>query len=216
MERKKFEELVEEIRPSGEETLVKTEIAQDDLESLTKEQAEELVALFGSTTLIRLPEREREFFEWLRQEDRAVWEDLWGDAPEGELYYVSMAHLTSLLPGRRGFPVCDLVENDNYYFTGEDLTPEEGKVFVENALDIVADQGELSMDQAFAIEVWRGPIDQWRFSWMYKLPLAEVRKMVHWLITEGILRVPKQRPENEPPIESAPPSNGTIPGFDQT
>ncbi len=212
LDTKRFEALKEEIRPEGDETLIHAEIPQEDLAAMSGEQADELVALFGSTTLIRLPEREREFFDWLRAEDPAVWEDLWGDTPPDELYYVSIAHLTSFLPGTRGFPVCDLVNNDNYWFTENDLTPEEGKIFVEHALDVVAEQGDLSMDQAFAIEVWRGPIDQWRFAWMYNIPLAEVRKMVHWLITEGVLQVPQQRSEDDAPIESHPPRNGSLPG----
>lgn len=211
MDTERFEQLKKEIRPEGEETLIYAEIPQTDLESMSREQAVELIEMFGATTLIRLPNREREFFEWLREEDAPVWEDLWGDTPVDELYYVSISHLTSLLPGARGFPVCDLVSNDNYFFTGDDLTPEEGKIFVEHALDVIAEQGDLTMDQAFAIEVWRGPIDQWRFAWMYGIPLPEVRKMVHWLITEGILQVPQQRPDEGPPIEVSPPQNGTFP-----
>ena len=79
---------------------------------------------------------------------------------------------------------------------------------MESALDIINEKGQLAMEQAFMVEVWRGPIDQWRFAYMYNLPLSEVKKMVHWLITEGLLGAPRQRPENEPPIESAPLSNG--------
>ncbi|MCB0712523.1 MAG: hypothetical protein KDD67_09355 [Ignavibacteriae bacterium] len=183
------------------------ELSEEELTALTQEQADELVSLFGYNTMILLPEREQQFFNWLQENDRLVWDDLW-DAEDDKPYYVSMAHLASFLPGRRGFPICDLVNQENYCFTSDEITENDGSVYVENALDVIADKKQLAMEQAFAVEVWRGPIDQWRFAWMYNLPLEEVKKMVRWLITEGILSVPKQRPENEPPIEVMPPSNG--------
>ena len=123
-----------------------------------------------------------------------------------------MAHVGSLLPGKRGFPICDLAENPNYSFTGDDITEEDGKTFVQHALDVVAEKGDLSMDQAFMIEVWRAPIDIWRFSWMYNLPIAEVKKMVHWLLEETILNAPAQREENPAPIESSPLENPLLSG----
>ena len=207
MEQTAFTELKSRLAPLNEAGIEKREMNEQEINALQSEQAEELVALFGGNVLIPLPERERTFFSWLRKHDPHVWNDLWG-SDEDESYYVSLSHLTSFMPKQRGFPICDLVEHDNYYFTSDEITESDGKVYVESALDIVAENGKLSMDQAFMVEVWRGPIDQWRFAYMYNLPLAEVKKMVHWLISEGVLGVPRQRPENEPPIESAPPSNG--------
>ena len=210
MDEQNYTALKERLGNTDESPVVFTELSQEALGSLTGEQADELTSLFGYNMMIRLPERERNFFDWLRENDRPVWDDLW-DVEDDKPYYVSMAHLSSFLPGRRGFPICDLVSQDNFYFTSDDITENDGKVYVENALDMIADRKQLAMEQAFAVEVWRGPIDQWRFAWMYNLPLEEVKKMVRWLITEGILDVPKQRPENEPPIEVAPPSNGSSP-----
>ncbi len=204
MEATEFNDLKDRLVPKGEETLITAELSTEEIESMTPEQADELVAMYGATTLVRLPESEREYFEWLKEEDRVIWDDLWGGVEENELYYVSMSHLRGLLPGKRGFPICDLAENPNFYFTSDDITEENGSAFVEHAVEVITDKGDLSMDQAFVIEVWRGPIDLWRFAWMYNLPVVEVRKMVHWLLKEEILAVPTQREENPAPIESAP------------
>ncbi len=208
MEPQIFRTLKERLEWTGEAPVHFTELSEEELTSLTGEQAQELISLFGYNTMIRLPERERNFFDWLRGNDPSVWEDLW-DAEDDRQYYVSMSHLKSFLPGQRGFPICDLVGQENFYFTSDEITENDGKIFVENALDVIADRGKLAMEQAFAVEVWRGPIDQWRFAWMYNLPLDDVKKMVRWLITEGVLDVPKQRPEDQPPIEVTPPPNGT-------
>lgn len=207
MEQQTYISLKEQLEEGHESPVTFKEVATEDLALLTKEQAEELTLLFGGNTMIRLPEKEQDFFNWLFEQDKSVWSDLWNEEDERQ-YYVSMAHLTSFLPGQRGFPICDLVNQENFFFTQEEITETDGKIYVERALDIINEKGQLSMDQAFMVEVWRGPIDQWRFAWMYNLPLDEVKKMVRWLIKEGVLNVPRQRPENEPPIEVMPLSNG--------
>lgn len=206
MESTAYNKLKERLRPLAGTGIELKQMSGEEIGELTPEQAGELVELFGGGTLIPLPEKERAFFDWLHEHDRPVWEDLWG-TEENPGYYVSLTHLPTFLPKQRGFPICDLVDNDNYYFMSEDIT-EDGKVFVESAFDIIAEEKQITMQQAFVVEVWRGPIDQWRFAYMYNLPLGDVKKMVHWLISEGLIDVPKQRPENEPPIESAPPTNG--------
>jgi len=205
MEQSLFEQLIERFAQPESTGLAVAEISGEELAGLTVEQAAELVERFGGTAMIRLPDRERKFFDWLREHDPSVWIDLWGE--EGN-YHVSLSHLPSFLPGGRGFPICDLYNQENFFFTQEEITAEDGKIFIEQALDVLAENEKLAMEQAFAIEVWRGPIDQWRFAWMYDLPLVEVKKMVIWLIREGVLDAPRQRAENDPPIEVAPPPNG--------
>jgi hypothetical protein len=184
MEEIQFRALVQRLRPAGE-GIRATEITEEEIAALTREQAEELVALYGATTLMTLPTKEREFFAWLRAEDEEIWKDLWGG--DEEPYRVSLGNLPELLPNRRGFPVCDLVEHPNYYFTTENIAPEDGSGFLDAALAIVRSNRKLSMDQAFVVEVWRAPIDQWRFAYIYRQPLAEVKAMVQWLLSEGIL-----------------------------
>ncbi|MCC7437175.1 MAG: hypothetical protein IT211_01625 [Armatimonadetes bacterium] len=168
------------------------EISDAEMSELSAEQVQELLARFGSNTLIRLPEREQQFFEWLRQHDAPVWEDLWGG--DQEPYIVSLGYLSDLLPGRRGFLICDLAEQQNFIFSSHNITHDEGKLMVDAALDVLAANGRLTMDQAFMVEVWRGPIDLWRFTYMYGVSLAEAKRMILWLISEGalLLTVPEE------------------------
>jgi hypothetical protein len=192
-----FRELLQRLRPAGE-GIHSTRITEEEIADLTREQAEELVALYGSTTLMTLPTKEQRFFAWLREQDEPIWNDLWGG--EEDTYRVSIGYLPDLLPNRRGFLICDLVDNQNYYFTKDNITAEDGSGYLDAALEIVKNEGKLSMDQAFVVEVWRAPIDQWRFAYMYRQPLAEVKAMVQWLISEGILTLPAPREpeENQP------------------
>jgi hypothetical protein len=198
MEQYEFNEMVERLR-GGETSVRKVTIPEEMIARLSREQAEELVSIYGSTTLMTLPASEQRFFRWLRDADPSVWEDLWGGGDDEE-YLVSIAYLPELLPKRRGFLICDLVEQQNYFFTEQSITPEDGKIYLDAALDIVHESGKLAMEQAFVIEAWRAPIDQWRFAYNYRVPLEEVKKMVLWLIAEGILLLP---PEDDGSAETS-------------
>jgi hypothetical protein len=140
-----------------------------------------------------LPARDREFYAWLRQQDPAIWDDLWeGDE---EPYLVGIGNLPDLLPNRRGFLISDLANNPNYYFSDSHIT-DDGRIYFDAALEIVKNNGKLSLQQAFVVEVWRAPIDQWRFAYMYNIPLATVKEMVQWLLDEGILTLSLQEEED--------------------
>lgn len=190
-----FEDLARRLQQPAE-GIHMVEITDEEITALTREQAEQLVALYGSNALITLPHREQEFFAWLRQHDEPVWNDLWGG--DEHPYQVSLGYLPDLLPNRRGFAICDLVENPNYYFTVNNISQEEGTPFLDAALAIIRKEERLSMEQAFVVEVWRAPIDQWRFAFLYRLPLDQVKAMVQWLMAEGILTPPAQREEDQP------------------
>jgi hypothetical protein len=186
-----FEELKQRL-DSGNETIHRVDISDEEIVSLSREQAEDLMAHFGSHVLITLPPREREFFEWIRQFDPEVWEDLWGG--DEEPYLVSIGFLADLLPNRRGFLICDLVRQENYDFSAANIS-DEGKIYFDAALEIVRNNGKLSLAQAFIVEVWRAPIDQWRFAYMYNIALESVKELVQWLLAEELLL--KTLPEEE-------------------
>jgi len=200
MLQEEFDALVRRLDTPGD-TVRTADLGEEEIGRLTQEQAARLVEIYGWNRLIRLPERERAFFDWLRREDEPIWNDLWGG--EEEPYIVSLGYLLDLTPKRRGFSICDLTEHQNFYFTQENISPEEGKPLVDASLDIIAAEGRLSMDQAFLVEVWRAPIDQWRFAYMYKVPLAEVKKMVLWLLSEGILVLSEENEESAEQSDSA-------------
>ena len=204
MEQNEFDGIVEMIE-GADGTIRTVTIPEELIARLTRGQADELVARYGATTLMKLPASEVRFFSWLRENDPTVWADLWGDDEE---YLVSIAYLPELLPKRRGFLICDLAEQQNYFFTEQSITPEDGKVYLDAALDIVHDNGRLAMEQAFVIEAWRAPIDVWRFAYNYRVPLADVKNMVLWLIAEGILLLPPEEDEpSTPDAGGAPEAN---------
>lgn len=184
MTQEEFQDLLQRLRPV-EERIHSVQINEDEIARLTREQAEEVVALYGGNALMTLPQKERQFFAWLKENDEPIWNDLWGS--DEEPYRVSLGYLPDLLPNRRGFVICDLVDNPNYFFTVDDIGAENGSAYLDAALSIVKSEGKLSMDQAFVVEVWRAPIDQWRFAYMYRQPLDEVKTMVQWLLSEEIL-----------------------------
>ena len=87
------------------------------LKEMSNEQAEHLSRRLGPTTLMKLPDSEIKFFEWVKKEDREVWNDLW-DNPEEEEYLVGMNFLPRFVKKEgRGFPICDLLSVNNYFFT---------------------------------------------------------------------------------------------------
>ncbi len=190
-----YRQLLDRLK-SPAEAIHTVELTDQEIASLTPQQADELVAQYGSTSLMMLPKSERDYFDWLRAEDPEIWKDLWGG--EDQPYLISLGNLPDLLPNRRGFLICDLLENPNYYFTAADITREEGSAFCDAAIERVKSNEPLSLDQAFVVEVWRAPIDMWRFSYNYQLPLAETKRVVRWLLDEGILthnRTGRREPE---------------------
>lgn len=203
MEQNEFRDLVKQLH-ADDDAVHEVSIPEDLIASMTVEQAGEIAALFGATTLLWLPAREQAFFEWLRETDVAVWNDLWGadDRP----YLVSISFLPELLPKRRGFLICDLVEHQNFFFTDQSITAEDGRIFLDAALDVVHANGQLTMPQAFVVEIWRAPIDLWRFAYTYGQPLDEVKKMVIWLLSEDVLLLPPV--EDESVSDETPSTNG--------
>ena len=90
------------------------EFTNDELSSLSEENALEIERHFHGNTLMKLPECERVFFNWLKKVDQSVWEDLWGEGDNP--YFVSTDFLHHFIDNGNGFPICDLVEQDNYWF----------------------------------------------------------------------------------------------------
>lgn len=179
----------------------KFSLAEEELLSLTNEQATEIAIYFGNQLLLRLPKKERDFFDWLKASDYAVWHDLWGE--DEDPYLVGINFLPDLLPKGRGFPICDLVTQQNFYFTQNDITSDNGVPYCDAALEAIKHEIKIRMDQAFIIEIWRAPIDQWRFAYMYNMPLDTVKEMVLWLLNEGILEFPKQEEGLSEAIEAS-------------
>ncbi len=163
------------------------EFPREVLEHLTQEQAQQIARELGRDTLMRLPEWEVAFFEWLREADPPVWQDLWGDG-DAQPYVVGISLLPFLLrERRRGFPICDLVGAVNYYFAPVHITPVEGVAFLEAALQARREGKPLTLAQQFLLEVSVGAIDIWHFAYHCRVELSAVKEAVAELVEAKVL-----------------------------
>jgi len=130
--------------------------------------------------LFKLPSWEIKFFDWLKEEEPLVWNDLWTvDDADIEPYLVSLAFLPLILKkDGRGFPICDLTEVDNYYFLPFHIESEEGKILVESVKQLFVERRELTHAQLLALEISFGPIDIWHFAYKHKIQLNAAKEAV--------------------------------------
>ncbi|NOY05220.1 MAG: hypothetical protein GXO82_01065, partial [Chlorobi bacterium] len=108
------------------------ELHDSDINDLTQKEARDLSLKYHGDVLITLPESERTYFDWVKKEDPAVWNDLWG---EGELYTVGISFLEQLLESGNGFRICDLQQEDNYFFTSRHIKKPEGWEYLETVIE---------------------------------------------------------------------------------
>jgi len=162
-------------------------IPPDIFDALTPELAQNIAERFRSYGLIRLPAYEQEFFEWLRSADAAVWDDLWGG--NDEPYVVSVAFLPTLLDRRRGFPICDLMSTDNYYFFPAMLEwTAEARDYTEAVRNRFAAGETLSPEQLLVLDISTGgAIDIWHFAYYHQIPLSEAKAAVATLVEDKVL-----------------------------
>jgi hypothetical protein len=163
------------------------EYPEELLQRLQPEQAEAIAAALRRTTLMRLPEAEIRFFEWLRQADPPVWQDLWGD-PDAEPYIVGISFLPQLVrEPQRGFPICDLQTVDNYYFTPAHITPVEGRLFLEMAQEALLKGEPLTLAQRLLLEISLGAVDIWHLAYHRGWSLEELKAAVAELAEAKVL-----------------------------
>lgn len=156
------------------------------LSGMTTEQAQQVAERFGANILMQLPPAEIAFFEWLKLNDEKVWHDLWpGD--EDEKYLVGISFLPMFLETSRGFPICDLVDSDNYYFSSVHMPDSEAKMFIDAIKQRYLEGNALTVAQLLALEISIAPIDIWRFSYHHRIPLEKAKQAVAQLVEDGIL-----------------------------
>jgi hypothetical protein len=142
---------------------------------------------FAPRLLIQLPNWEIQFFEWLKENDNPVWVDLWGDNTELP-YAVGVSFLPLLIDiNGRGFPICDLESNDNYYFTLDHAVDEESKVMLESSRDRLLAKKSLSIAQLLTVEISLAPIDIWHFAYKYQKTIDEAKAAVLSLVEDKVL-----------------------------
>ena len=160
----------------------------DELQSLTLADAEEIQREFGSRALLMLPAHEIAFYDWLRTADPAVWSDLWGDDAHAP-YSVSLTYLKDFMggSGKGAFLICDLQTQDNYYFTPDMLLEKESTAFVNAVRERFLSGDTLTVEQALTVEISAGPVDIWHFAYLRGIDLDRAKKAVASLVDDRII-----------------------------
>jgi hypothetical protein len=153
---------------------------------ITRELAEEIASQLKQNTLMKLPERELHFFKWLKQYDRPVWEDLWGGV-DAEPYIVGISFLPLLVEKGGYFPICDLMEEDNFYFSAAHIIDKESKLFVESVKQRYIDKKSLTLSQKLILEISVAPLDIWHFAYRNRVLPDEAKRAARELIDENLL-----------------------------
>jgi hypothetical protein len=156
-------------------------------ENMSKKDAEYLSDYLQDRVLIKLPEKEIAFFEWLKDNDNSIWKDLW----EGDInrpYVVGINFLPLLIYSeKRGYPICDLEKTGNYFFTESHMQDEESIVLTETAYEKLKKKEKLSNSQLLLLEIKSQPTDIWHFAYKYKLDVEYAKSLVHELAEDNAL-----------------------------
>jgi hypothetical protein len=159
------------------------------IEQFRINEIEKIIAHFKGHTLMKLPPSEIEFFNWLKNNDNAVWIDIWGE--EDNLYLVSVDFLKQFLKEKNGFPICDLENKANYYFTVKHIKP-DGLAQMEKIILKTERNEKLDIDELLLFELHIAPIDIWHFCYRYKLPLADIKNLVSDMVFKNwIVHLPE-------------------------
>lgn len=155
-----------------------------DLSDLSKADSQKIEKHFHGKAMMQLPESEIKFFEWLREKDPPVWSDLWDD--EDEPYRVSIDFLHHFVEGENGFPICDLIDENNYWFTTRHIKPKGAEKSGEISRKLKQKE-TLSFEEGLLIEISRGSIDIWHFCYKYNLPVSFAKKKIEVMHRDDIL-----------------------------
>ncbi|MBN2425321.1 MAG: hypothetical protein JXB44_09875, partial [Calditrichaceae bacterium] len=155
-----------------------------EIQSVQPEDVVFIVDEFHGNCLMKLPDREINFYNWLQEEEPAVWDDLWGDG-ENE-YMISVSLLGQLTNPNSGFQICDLVDQPNYWFCRKHLKPKALEL-IPSILEKVENRIKLKLHEAFLLTVHENPIDIWHFAYRYKKTIQAMKTLIEELVYQGLL-----------------------------
>lgn len=158
--------------------------SSEDLLLLDENSVDTVKDRFHGRAMMLLPQTEITFFEWLKKNDRAVWDDLWKE--EEESYLVSIDFLHHFVGHGNGFPICDLIDENNYWFCSRHIKP-KAMERMEEIRKKAENKGKLSFEEGLLIEIARGSIDLWHFCYKYNLPLDIAKEKIDALHSEDLL-----------------------------
>lgn len=163
-------------------------LPEEVFQNLEKQDSEYISELLKDRVLIKLPEKEIRFFEWLKENDHHVWNDLWADDELHKPYVVGINLLPVLIyREKRGYPICDLESTSNYYFTETHMQDEESKVIIDTAYEKLKNKEDLNNVQLLALEIKSQPTDIWHFAYKYDLEIDYAKSLVHALVEDNAL-----------------------------
>ncbi|HRP01501.1 MAG TPA: hypothetical protein PLE30_02525 [Candidatus Kapabacteria bacterium] len=163
------------------------EIPEHYFKHFTLEQAEVFKSEYPNDTMFKLPEREIQFFEWLKLHSNNIWADLWSDDLFPP-YYVSIALFHRFLDSAYlGYPICELRQNDNYYFVPQHLADKESVLLVDSAKSRYIAKEALTVQQWLALSISVAPVDIWHFAYKNDLSIQDCMESVKLLVDENLL-----------------------------
>lgn len=167
----------------------KLEFQEDDFSKFSIENAQYIDENTGNRFLFKLPNSEIQFFDWLKEVDPLVWNDLWkSDDLNESPYFVSTVFLSWIIENKdRGFPICDLRTVDNYYFSIDHMVDEESKVFMDVSKAKLENRTRMTTTELLSLEISLAPIDIWHFAYKFKLDLNQCKEAVHSLSKDNAL-----------------------------
>jgi hypothetical protein len=160
------------------------QFSQADLKAMTKEDAIKIEEHFHGRAIMALPVEEIDFFKWLQENDPAVWDDLWKDVEKP--YHISLDFLHHFILNGNGFPICDLINVDNYWFHSRHIKPKALEKMDEIQQKLEG-KGSLSFEEGLLVEIARGSVDLWHFCYRYKLPLIVAKKKIEIMHRDDLL-----------------------------
>lgn len=161
------------------------QFSEGELEKLRPDEVERIIEHFRGNTLVKLPESEIAFFEWLKKTDRAVWDDLWQDDPEDEAYLVSVDFLREFIRETPSFPICDLIDEPNYWFTFRHIKP-KGLEYLQEEIRLKVEMDEdLSLEELFLLEISVSSTDIWHFAHRHQVPIERMKQAISDMVYHG-------------------------------
>jgi len=156
----------------------------EELSAFRADEVQYIIDYFHGHTLMQLPQVEIDFFDWLKKSDAAVWDDLWGD--QIDTYLVSIDFLRQLADPQTTFPICDLVEEPNYWFSARHIKPQGMQRLEEILLKIENDEA-LAADELFLFELTQRATDIWHFCYRHHFNVNRMKQLIEQLVYEGLL-----------------------------
>jgi hypothetical protein len=178
-----FQKLIDESRKQLDDQNF-IDFSDEHLTALRLDQVQAIIDQFHGRALMKIPSAEIDFFTWLKKNDRNVWNDIWQG--ENDIYLVSIDLLSQFVEGGLGFPICDLIDQPNYWFNARLIKP-KGMEELENIIVKLEAGKKIKLAEAFLLEVSTRPMDIWHFCYNHNLEVERLKQVVDDLVYQGFL-----------------------------